>query len=230
MNGLGHCGACHTERNALGAERDGPAYLGGAMVDGWEAPPLTALSHAPLPWSEAQLYRYLRFGYSAQHGSASGPMAPVVRQLAQLPEDDVRAMATYLASFNPASPDAALTPAAPSEAALLPGPAQRLFTSACGACHHSGDGPQLLGQNLPLALNSNLHSARPDNLLRVILEGVREPAGRDVGFMPAFKDSLDDRQIAELAGYMRQRYAPARPPWRDLEREVARLRREPTHP
>jgi nicotinate dehydrogenase subunit B len=84
--------------------------------------------------------------------------------------------------------------------------------------------------NTPLTLNSNLHSARPDNLLRVILEGMRDPAGREIGFMPAFKDSLDDRQIAELAAYMRQRYAPGKPPWRGLEREVARLRREPTTP
>jgi nicotinate dehydrogenase subunit B len=84
--------------------------------------------------------------------------------------------------------------------------------------------------NTPLALDSNLHSDRPDNLLRVILEGVREPAGREVGFMPAFRDSLDDRQIAHLAAYMRQRYAPALRPWRDLEREVARLRREPANP
>jgi len=105
-----------------------------------------------------------------------------------------------------------------------------MFTAACGACHHDGDGPRLLGVNTPLALDTNLHSERPDNLLRVILEGVREPAGREVGFMPAFRDSLDDRQIAQLAAYMRQRYAPGRPPWQDLEREVARVRREPTSP
>jgi nicotinate dehydrogenase subunit B len=231
VNGLGHCGACHTERNALGAERDGPAHLGGAMVDGWEAPALTALSHAPVPWSEAELYRYLRFGYSAQHGSASGPMAPVVRQLALLPEDDVRAMANYLASFNPPSTaDAPLRAerVAPAEANVLPGPAQRLFTSACGACHHGDDGPQLLGRNLPLALNSNLHSARPDNLLRVILEGVREPASAELGFMPAFRDALDDAQIAQLAAYLRQRFAPDKPAWPDLEAASARVRATPS--
>ncbi len=229
VNGLGHCGACHTTRNLLGAEPGGSAYLGGAMIDGWEAPPLTSLSHAPVLWTESELYRYLRFGHSAQHGSASGPMAPVVQQLAQLPEADVRAMAAYLASFNTApagAPTAAALVAQSSarDTAALPGPAQRLFTTACGACHHDGAGPQLLGQNLPLALNTNLHSARPDNLLRVILEGVREPASRELGFMPAFRDAFDDAQLAQLAAHLRQRFAPDKPAWPDLEAASARVR------
>jgi nicotinate dehydrogenase subunit B len=236
VNGLGHCGACHTERNALGAERGGRAFLGGAVVNGWEAPALTAASRAPVPWTESELYRYLRHGHSPLHGVAAGPMAPVVQELTALPDADVRAMAHYLASFNASISDdearaAAQAAIAAGQAAVVQaGAAQRMFTTACGACHHDGDGPRLLGVNTPLALNSNLHSERPDNLLRLILEGVRDPAGREVGFMPAFRDSLDDRQIAQLAAYMRQRYAPGRPPWRDLEREVARVRREPTSP
>ncbi|MDP3822304.1 MAG: molybdopterin-dependent oxidoreductase [Burkholderiales bacterium] len=227
VNGLGHCGGCHTARNALGAEQGGSAYLGGAMVDDWEAPPLTSLSHAPVPWSEAELFSYLRFGHSAEHGSASGPMAPVVQQLGQLPEADVRAMAVYLAAFN--TPNEAVSPSAliaqsAAQERLLAGPAQRLFTTACGACHHEGDGPVLLGQNIALALNSNLHSARPDNLLRVILEGIRESATKDIGFMPAFRHHLDDAQVAQLAAWMRQRFAPGKPPWRALEAASARAR------
>jgi len=224
VNGLGHCGACHTERNALGAEQGGSAHLGGAMVDGWEAPALTALSRAPISWTEAELFNYLRHGHSAQHGSASGPMAPVVQQLAQLPEADVRAMAVYLASFNSAS--ASVAHAAP--AVPLNDPAHRLFTTACGACHHDGNGPLLLGQNIPLALNTNLHSDRPDNLLRVILEGVREPASPELGFMPAFRDAFDDAQVAQLAAYLRQRFAPDQPAWPGLESASARVRASPS--
>jgi nicotinate dehydrogenase subunit B len=227
VNGLGHCGGCHTARNALGSERGGSAHLGGAMVEGWEAQPLTSLSHAPVPWTESQLFSYLRFGHSAEHGSASGPMAPVVQQLGQLPETDVRAMAVYLASFN--TPNESISPSAlvaqsAAQDRLLVGPAQRLFTTACGACHHDGDGPVLLGQNIALALNSKLHSAHPDNLLRVILEGIQEPATKDIGFMPAFRHHLDDAQLAQLAGYMRQRFAPGKPAWRDLEMASARVR------
>jgi nicotinate dehydrogenase subunit B len=143
-------------------------------------------------------------------------------------------MASYLAAFNPATPQAAVeaqaqrlvADAAARQGRLL-GPAQRMFDSACAACHHDGDGPTLLGVNTPLALNSNLTSARPDNLLRTILDGVREPASRDIGFMPAFREALDDAQIAELAGYMRARFAPQQPAWADLPASVARLRAVP---
>jgi nicotinate dehydrogenase subunit B len=229
VNGLGHCGACHTPRNAFGAELGGQAYLAGATVEGWEAPALTALSHAPLPWSADELYRYLRHGHTQQHGIAAGPMAPVVKELSALPDVDIRAMAGYLASFNPAAdglPQRAeqIVVDAQARSAARLDAGQRLFSGACSACHHDGDGPTLLGVNLPLALNSNLHSTRPDNLVRVILEGIQQPASRDIGFMPAFRHSLNDRQIAELASYMRQRFAPDKPAWTDLEAAVGRIR------
>jgi nicotinate dehydrogenase subunit B len=231
VNGLGHCGACHTPRNAMGAEQGGAAFLSGAMVDGWEAPALTSLSKSAVPWNADELYRYLRDGHTRHHGIANGPMGEVVRELAAVPDEDIRAMASYLASFNPAiAQDAAaaqaqraITTASASQGQLL-GPAQRMFDSACAACHHDGNGPTLLGVNTPLALNSKLTSARPDNLLRSILDGVREPASREIGFMPAFREALDDAQIAELAGYMRARFAPQEPAWADLPQTVARVR------
>ena len=107
-------------------------------------------------------------------------------------------------------------------------PAHRLFIAACGACHHDGSGPLLLGQNIPLALNTNLHSARPDNLLRVILEGVREAASPELGFMPAYRDAFDDTQVAQLAAYLRRRFAPGQPAWPDLEAASARVRAAPS--
>ncbi|MBS0414016.1 MAG: molybdopterin-dependent oxidoreductase [Proteobacteria bacterium] len=231
VNGVGHCGACHTPRNALGAEQGGAAFLSGAMVKGWEAPSLTARQPGPVPWTEQAFHDYLRRGHSPQHGAVGGPMAEVVRNLQEVPEADVRAMAHYLASFGTgATPQqaeqaaaAAIAQGAQVAPALL-GPAQRLFEQACGACHHDGQGPRVLGLNVPLALNGNLHSDRPDNLLRTILEGVQEPATRDIGFMPAFSQAFDDAQLAELAGYMRARFAPQRPAWRDLPEAVARAR------
>jgi len=97
VESLGHCSACHSPRNALGAEISS-AYLAGGLVEGWEAPPLTSLSSAPIPWSEDELYVYLRTGESRFHGTAAGPMAPIVRDLSALPDQDIRAMAVYLAS------------------------------------------------------------------------------------------------------------------------------------
>jgi nicotinate dehydrogenase subunit B len=139
----------------------------------------------------------------------------------------VRVMVHYLVALQPPAPvvDAqALVVMAAAQPALLPGPAQRLFDTACGACHHDGDGAPVLGLNQPLALNANLHSARPDNLLRTIIEGLQRPAFPQIGHMPAFGQALDDRQLVDLAGWMRQRFAPQQPPWADLPAAVARVR------
>ena len=146
----------------------------------------------------------------------------------------MRALATYLASFNPPAPDTAALQAQAAHAVAraahgsdqLLGPAQRMFETACAACHHDGDGPRLLGVNTPLALSSKLTSDWPDNLIRTILEGVREPATRDIGFMQGFGDVLSDAQIADLAAYMRARYAPQASAWADLPAQVARVRGE----
>lgn len=229
VEGLGHCGACHTPRNALGAERAG-AYLAGALAEGWEAPPLGALSRAPIPWSEDELFAYLRSGTSRFHGAAAGPMAPVIRELAAVPNADIRAMAVYLASLN-GVPDGLDHAARAAElersttATALSGRSAgaRIYAGACAVCHQ-GDGPHALGATRPLALNSNLHSDSPDNLVQVILHGIdRAPIGEN-GFMPAFGESLNDAQIAELAGFLRRQFAPDKPAWSDVAATVARLR------
>jgi nicotinate dehydrogenase subunit B len=236
VEGLGHCGACHTPRQALGAERRGVQHLSGAVADGWTAPALTAASPSPVPWNAASLFDYLRHGVSSTHGSASGPMAEVVRELQAVPDADIHAMALYLASFQNADTaevsDAQAQSQAQAEVAraqaaaarLLPDATARLFQGACAACHHDGEGPPLLGANVPLALSSKLHAATPDNLIRVILDGVQQPPTPAVGFMPALRDALDDSQIAALVGYMRARYAPARAPWTELPSRVREIR------
>ncbi|UFX43402.1 molybdopterin-dependent oxidoreductase [Bradyrhizobium sp. 41S5] len=228
IEGLGHCSACHSPRNALGAERQG-AYLAGGFAEGWEAPALTSLSKAPVPWSEAELYAYLRTGESRLHGVAAGPMAPVVHELAALPDQDIRAMAVYLASFNEATDRAAHdTLAAKLEAGTAVTTAAsagaRIYQGACAVCHEVG-GPPLFGSRPSLALNSNLHSDAPDNLIQVILHGIAKPAVTDLGYMPAFKDSMSDRQVAELVGFLRRQFAPDKPAWSDVATAVGRIRR-----
>jgi nicotinate dehydrogenase subunit B len=227
VNGLGHCTACHTPRDAMGAELQQTAYLAGAVVNGWEAPPLGQRSRSPVPWTEDALVQYLREGHHAHHGLAGASMAPVVQSLAQASLADVQAMAHYLVSLQPPVPAvdaAALVSRTAARADQLLGPAQRMFESACGACHHDGDGPQVLGLNHPLALNANLHSDRPDNLIRTILQGIPSPAFQPIGTMPAFGQTLDNQQVVALVAYMRQRFAPDRPPWPDLPAAVARVR------
>ena len=230
VEGLGHCGACHSPRNALGAEKAG-AYLAGGFAEGWEAPPLTSLSHAPIPWSEDELYAYLRTGESRLHGIAAGPMAPVVKELAALPDRDIRAMAVYLASFSEAAtgPSAQAALAAQLEKSTLSRVAlasplgARLYEGACAVCHAVGGAP-LFGSRPSLALNSNLHSAVPDNLIQVILHGIAAPATSDLGYMPGFKDSMSDDQLAELVTFLRQQFAPEKPVWTGVRAAVSQAR------
>jgi nicotinate dehydrogenase subunit B len=228
VEGLGHCGACHSPRNALQAEK-ATAYLAGGFAEGWEAPALTSLSQAPIPWNEDELFAYLRTGESRYHGVAAGPMAPVVKELAALPDADIRAMAIYLASFNetPKDQPALATLATKLEKAtrvtFAPSPGARFYQGACAVCHEVGGLP-LFGSRPSLALNSNLHSAQPDNLIQVILHGIAKPAFSDLGYMPAFKDSMSDAQIAELVSFLRQQFAPDKPAWTDVASSVNRIR------
>ena len=230
VEGLGHCGVCHSPRNALGAEK-ARAYLAGGFAQGWEAPPLTSLSHAPIPWSEDELFAYLRTGESRFHGVAAGPMAPVVKELAGLPDPDIRAMAVYLSSFNV---NALEKPAQDALAAKLEkstgtkvnsaSPAgARLYEGACAVCHAVG-GPALFGSRPSLALNSNLHSASPDNLIQVILHGITAPVSSDLGYMPPFKDSMNDDQLTELVTFLRRQFAPERPVWTRVRAAVGHAR------
>jgi nicotinate dehydrogenase subunit B len=228
VEGLGHCSACHSPRNALGAEKQG-AYLAGGFAEGWEAPALTSLSQAPIPWSEDEFYAYLRSGESRFHGVAAGPMAPVVKELAELPDQDIRAMAVYLASFNetaietPAQERLAAKLEASTKVALAASAGARLYLGACAVCHEVG-GPPLFGSRPSLALNSNLHSSLPNNLIQAILHGIARPASSDLGYMPAFKDSFSDQQTAELVSFLRQQFAPDKPAWTGVDAAVVRIR------
>ncbi len=157
-------------------------------------------------------------------------MAPVIKNLTALPDDDIRAMAVYLASFNENAIGQAdqQTLAAKLEtstaAGVAPSPGARLYQGACAVCHEVGGAP-LFGSRPSLSLNSNLHSASPDNLIQVILHGIAAPASSDLGYMPAFRDSFDDRQVAELVAYLRQQFAPDKPAWPRLDATIGRIRR-----
>ena len=230
VEGLGHCGACHSPRNALAAEKTN-AYLAGGFAEGWEAPPLTSLSHAPIPWNEDELFAYLRTGTSRFHGVAAGPMTPVVQELKALPDEDIRAMAVYLASFNEAALGRADQEALATQLERATGrrivaaspSGQRFYEGACAVCHEVG-GPPLFGSRPSLALNSNVHAATPDNLIQVILHGIMSPVSSDLGYMPAFRDSLSDDQLAELVAYLRQRFAPDKPAWTGVRDTIIRIR------
>jgi nicotinate dehydrogenase subunit B len=158
-------------------------------------------------------------------------MAPVVKELAVLPDEDIRAMAVYLGSFNETAIGkvdqealaARLEGLTRTRAASASPVGARLYEGACAVCHQVG-GPPLFGSRPSLALNSNLHATVPDNLIQVILHGIAAPASSDLGYMPAFKDSMTDDQLAELVSYLRQQFAPERPAWTGVQAAIGRIR------
>jgi nicotinate dehydrogenase subunit B len=234
VEGFGHCGACHSPRNELGAEI-ATRYLAGGFAERWEAPALTSLSQAPIPWTEDELFAYLRTGESRFHGVAAGPMAPVVKELKALPDEDIRAMAVYLASFNTAIDKPAqealaakFENATATRTVATSSVGARLYQGACAVCHEVG-GPALFGSRPSLSLNSNLHSAVPDNLIQVILHGIATPVSSDLGYMPGFKDSMTDGQIAELVAWLRQQFAPGKPAWTGVDAAIARAKSASIH-
>ncbi|MBF9265149.1 c-type cytochrome, partial [Paracidovorax cattleyae] len=101
---------------------------------------------------------------------------------------------------------------------------ERLYQNACAVCHEAGSGPTLFGARPLLGLNTNLHAATPDNLVQVILHGIQQPANDALGYMPGFGDSLDDRQITDLLGYLRWRFAPEEKAWPIDMETIHRLR------
>jgi mono/diheme cytochrome c family protein len=214
---IAHCGACHTPRNALGAEKKSSAYDGGES-EGWQAPALNATSRAPTAWTVDQLATYLKTGWQAQHGAAAGPMAPVTDNMARVPDNDIRAIATYIASL---SKDRAIAPPKSGTAQQASGAAV-IYAGACGVCH---DGPAgAASRGLPLSVSTSLRDTEPRNVLNVILHGIARRPGVSGPFMPAFDGTLTDAQIADLAAYVRSRFSDA-PAWSNIGETLGKIRK-----
>jgi nicotinate dehydrogenase subunit B len=223
--GLAHCGGCHTPRNELGAERGDHAY-DGAWTGGWYAPPLNASSPAVRPWTAEQLFAYLRTGLSSTHAAAAGPMGRVTRQLAEAREDEVRAIAVYFASLMAQAPAAQGPPPSDKDNvadAAYP-EAATLFAGACAVCHEAG-APMMQEGRPPLAWGTPLHEEAPNDTIQIIVHGLAPPTGRSGPTMPAYGESFSDRQLADIAAYLRARYTD-KLPWPNVPQAVAEARKE----
>ena len=238
VQSLGHCGACHTPLNPLGAEKRDD-YLGGGYAEGWYAPPLNAKNPSPVPWTTQTLATYLRHGIAEQHAMAGGPMQGVVQGLAQASSEDVDAMAVYLVSLmGTATPDREArakqslalandtrtdqaTPAQPGAADTSASGAS-IYVGACASCH--ADGRRVSsGTALQLSLAVAVHETEPTSLIRIIRDGITAPEGERSRWMPAFAGALSDEQITALVTYLRT-LAREAPPWRNVSEQVAKAR------
>jgi len=246
VEGLGHCGACHTPRNRLGAEKK-REHLAGGEVEGWHSPALNAASPSPVPWTAGQLQMYLATGLVDGHAITAGPMEPVVHNLSAVPERDVRAIAGYLAAVAGAPSErrqkkardalahaqremAAYPLRAPADPSVAAEAGQRnrsgesIYFGACAACHDRGREATSEGA-LHLALGTVMTLPTSANLVRIIMTGIIPAEGEAGRFMPAYANELTDAQIRDLVDYIRAYFARA-PAWDDVEAEVKKVREE----
>jgi mono/diheme cytochrome c family protein len=215
VEGVAHCGACHTERNALGAEKKDQALAGGE-VEGWNAYAIDRSSPAPVPWDVESLAFYLRHGWHAEHGISRGPMADVTSSLATASERDVRAIATYIVSrMNPPAPKPTLSARAPANESNQLGFA--VYESACAQCHSGSRAPPYGG--IDLSLSTAINAPNPRNIINVTLHGLHGPPGERAAIMPGFEGAISDGQLAALLDYMRHRFSDE-PPWPDVSSDI----------
>jgi mono/diheme cytochrome c family protein len=203
VEGLGHCSACHSPRNALGGIEQDKAWTG-ATIDGWFALNLTSALHTGLgTWAAEDIAMYLKTGAAPGRSTALGPMALVVKNsTSHLTDGDLRAMAVYLKDLPANSSLRRGTPAPDKTRAQ----GATLYLQYCGGCHQAG-GRGIPGTFPPLAGNGAVVAPDAADVLKVMLGGV--PAqGRYIP-MPGFAAVLDDGQIAAIANYVRSSWGNA---------------------
>lgn len=208
VQGLGHCSACHTSRNALGGTvSDGD--LAGGMIPmlNWYASSLTSDRETGLgDWSQNDIVDLLKTGVS-NRGAVYGPMTEVVGEsLQHLSGQDINAMAVYLKSV----PKSEATPVNTSvqvsgdrEEILRLG--AKLYEQHCVECHKA-DGKGAPTEYPPLAGTRSLTVHSPTNPVRIVLNGGYPPSTegnpRPVG-MPPFASILNDAEVAAVVSYIR---------------------------
>lgn len=196
VQGLGHCAACHAERNALGASRDPRGLAGGLMpLQHWLAPALAGGARAE------QVAALLRNGV-AEGAALLGPMAEVALHSTQhLQPADLQAIGLYLQSLPPAAPPPPGPPPTAAQRAL----GEKLYATHCSDCH--GDqGQGIPGAYVPLAGNPGVLQEPPANPVQVVLGGAfaASTAGHPRPFgMPPFATELSDEEIAAVLSYVR---------------------------
>ena len=218
VQGLGHCGACHTPRGIAGQEKassesDGKHYLIGALIDNWFASNLTADSGTGLGgWTQEEITEYLKTGRNT-HSAAFGAMAQVVGASTQhLRDDDLTAIADYLKALPPASGDARAPTTATADTTIrtlrtgteLTRGAQ-LYVDNCNACHHS-DGAGAPRTFPSLAKSEVVNARDATSLIHIVLTGSAMPSttiAPSALAMPDFGWRLSDQDVADVLSFVR---------------------------
>jgi thiosulfate dehydrogenase len=211
VQGLGHCGSCHTPRGIAFQEKamndagsNGKYFLAGETVESWRALSLRNL------WTVEDTALLLKTGQNG-FATVSGNMAEVIHNSTQhFTDADLTAIATYLKSLPPSEHDLPM-PAAPARIAAATVPAN-LFTTRgglgyvqfCVDCHRQ-DSAGVKGIFPPLTQNPAITAADPATLLHVTLTGwktAETAAHPRVYTMPSFS-RLSDQELAEILSFVR---------------------------
>lgn len=220
VQGLGHCGSCHTPRGFALQEKaldeTGAAYLsGGQIIDGWNAVNLRGNPADGLGrWSEQDIVDTLQTGRNVHSTVVGTPMADVVVHSTQmLTEDDLRAMAVYLkqlpaSGHDPSSFAASDATARKLQAGINDSRGAELFVDNCAACHRT-DAHGYRNVFPSIAGNPTVLADDPTSVIRLLLHGSELPSTAkrpsNLG-MPGFAERLSDEEIAQLATFVRQEF------------------------
>jgi mono/diheme cytochrome c family protein len=206
VNGAAHCGACHSPKNAFGADK-GP--LTGTSLQGWFAPDLTSERNAGLgSWSRSDIVEYLETGRNA-HSLASGPMAEAVENsTSRMTDTDLVSIAVYLSELPPGKGNGGGATGIDSQ--MKAGAAA--YDISCAACHgRDGKGSALFP---PLAGNPSVRQVRADTVVRMVLAGGKAVATSKAPTgpaMPSFGWRLSDDQVANILTYVRNNWGNQAP-------------------
>ena len=207
VQGLGHCGSCHTPRGIAFQEKtmsqsgkDGALFLSGATVDAWHAVNLRGI------WTVPAIIEFLKTGRN-EHATAFGTMTEVIGLSTQhFSDDDLQAVAVYLKSLSThakAEPAKVSTPQAVDDT-LYKTAGGLGYNQFCATCHRR-DGKGIVGLFPPLAGNRSILSDDPTSAIHVTLSGWKSAATkgqpRVVG-MPEF-GTLTDDELADIITFMR---------------------------
>ncbi|MBK5417193.1 c-type cytochrome [Pseudomonas sp. TH31] len=217
VEGLGHCGACHTPRALTMQEKslnagEGSTFLSGsAPLEGWIAKSLRGDHKDGLgSWSEAQLVQFLKTGRSDRSAVFGGMSDVVTHSMQYMTDADLSAIARYLKSLPANDPDDQPHQYDKQVAqALWKGddskPGASVYIDNCAACHRT-DGHGYTRVFPALAGNPVLQSQDPTSLINIVLKGGTLPATHTAPStftMPAFAWRLSDQEVADVVSFIR---------------------------
>jgi mono/diheme cytochrome c family protein len=208
VEGLGHCGMCHTSINMMGAPVNSSAFAGGLIpLQNWYAPSLTSSEGGLGDWDIKDISSLLKTGVS-QRGAVFGPMADVIHNSLQyVSDDDVQAMATYLKTIpqKKEAPENMQMETSDTFGGELLQQGQKIYHDQCAKCH-AENGLGMPPNFPPLANNQSIQMHSAVNPIRMVLNGGYPPSTqgnpRPYG-MPPFAQALSNQEVAAVVTYIR---------------------------